>query len=161
RVDDPKPGAPANPDADKARADVEKIQVALKMKLAEVHQLEAQLREALERTKKAGPGAVLEGGVRGWKIESGDKRVIILGDRRTETKPGTRPGKGTRYEPVPGEKGTLILRPVAQQGTTPKIDNLPHLPGTRTGDEPRVILVPKTVPVPVVPALPPGAVKPA
>jgi hypothetical protein len=114
-VRDPNTGFPANPEA--VKAEVAQLEAALRLKQAELHQLEARLEQARVRVQQKAPAKV-EGKIL-WATPDGEKRVIILGDGPLQAKPGaavniTTASKGNLYELVEGEKGTLILRPVAQ-----------------------------------------------
>ncbi len=112
--------AAANPEAEKVQAELKALQAQLAQKLAEVKALEEKLKSVQDRVKKTGPGIVVAPGNLKWEIVPGDeqKRKIIALRFQDEIKPGAAP-KGTLYELVPGEKGTLILRPVAAPPTSP------------------------------------------
>jgi beta-lactamase regulating signal transducer with metallopeptidase domain len=128
--------------ADAGQAEVQRLEAELKKKLDEVRDLQRRIRAAME--KGAGdnvpralilkddtggfelfPGSANENWVRKFKGAgqemrlvpegaTGEKGVIVF---RLDTQDGAKPAapaKGTLYELVPGEKGTLILRPVVQ-----------------------------------------------
>jgi hypothetical protein len=127
------------------KAEIERLEAELRLKQAELHQLEARLLQARERAQQKGP-AKAEGKLL-LTTPDGEKRVVILGDGVLQLKPADAPKAGTApkgklYELVEGEKGTLILRPVAPPSPEPV--------RVRIGDDrgnPKVL---------VRPALPPG-----
>jgi chromosome segregation ATPase len=126
RAIDNKPGEPASPEGAQAQADLKALEAQLAQKQAELKALEAQLHAARDRARKsaeekARKAAEAELKALAEKLKqqeplqfrtSPDRPgVVVLGRDTAEAKPG--PTKGTLYELVPGEKGTLILRPVA------------------------------------------------
>ena len=141
--------ATPNPEADKAAADARKLEAELALKQAELKALEQKLKAAQDRAKKVeAPPLGTAPGVRVWSVAGGEKKGVVTWDKlQLEVKP-VAPQKGVVYELVPGEKGTLILRPVAAAPAVPnpnpwRVEIAPNVPKTVVQPPPIINVVPR------------------
>jgi hypothetical protein len=114
-------------------SDVQALEAELQKKLAEIRELEARIKQAQEKARSAEAPRTAPGGdvIRLWQQAGGEGKVLILRDAQVNPGAAAPQAKGTLYELVHGEKGTLILRPVSPQPQAYVAPMRIHLEGER------------------------------